>query len=87
MTTLAHQRDVPVLGSEVDGKIGMNLHFIRQGFPLIQVFLLQQVSYAIGIAEPISISVFDYGTSTKTQDELLEIIKKNFDLRPGKIVK
>ncbi|PSN44942.1 S-adenosylmethionine synthase [Blattella germanica] len=45
-----------------------------------------QVSYAIGIAEPISISIFDYGTSTKTQDELLDIIKENFDLRPGKIV-
>jgi len=48
---------------------------------------LVQVSYAIGVAEPISISVFDYGTSSKTPKELLEIVKKNFDLRPGKIVK
>lgn len=48
---------------------------------------LVQVSYAIGVAEPISITLFDYGTSTKTQKELLAVVKKNFDLRPGKIVK
>jgi len=48
---------------------------------------LVQVSYAIGVAEPLSITVFDYGTSLKTQRELLEIVKSNFDLRPGKIVK
>jgi len=48
---------------------------------------LVQVSYAIGVAEPTSISVFDYGTSSKTQKELLKIVKENFDLRPGKIVK
>lgn len=46
-----------------------------------------QVAYAIGVAEPLSITVFDYGTSHKTQQQLLSIIKKNFDLRPGKIVK
>ena len=48
---------------------------------------LVQVAYAIGVAEPLSITVFDYGTSKKTQKELLEIVKRNFDLRPGKIVK
>lgn len=48
---------------------------------------LVQVSYAIGVAEPISITLFDYGTSRKTQKELLDIVQKNFDLRPGKIVK
>lgn len=48
---------------------------------------LVQVSYAIGVAEPISISVLDYGTSSKTQKELLKIVKDNFDLRPGRIVK
>ncbi|XP_045534857.1 S-adenosylmethionine synthase isoform X1 [Papilio machaon] len=46
-----------------------------------------QVAYAIGVAEPLSITVFDYGTSHKTQQELLSIVQKNFDLRPGKIVK
>ncbi|XP_073985958.1 S-adenosylmethionine Synthetase isoform X3 [Rhodnius prolixus] len=48
---------------------------------------LVQVSYAIGVAEPISITLFDYGTSVLPQGELLSIVKKNFDLRPGKIVK
>jgi len=48
---------------------------------------LVQVSYAIGVAEPLSITIFDYGTSHKTHKELLEIVKKNFDLRPGMIVR
>jgi len=49
--------------------------------------VLVQVSYAIGIAEPLSITVFSYGTSAKSESELLQIVKKNFDLRPGCIVK
>jgi len=48
---------------------------------------LIQVSYAIGIAEPLSISIFDYGTGKLPSDELLAIVKKNFDLRPGIIVR
>ncbi|KAJ9055016.1 methionine adenosyltransferase sam2 [Entomophthora muscae] len=47
---------------------------------------LVQLSYAIGVPEPLSIFVDTYGTGTKTNEELLEIIKNNFDLRPGKIV-
>ena len=46
-----------------------------------------QVAYAIGVAEPLSVAVFDYGTSRKTQQQLLAIVQNNFDLRPGKIVK
>ncbi|XP_072515511.1 methionine adenosyltransferase II, alpha-like isoform X1 [Salminus brasiliensis] len=49
--------------------------------------VLVQISYAIGISHPLSISVFHYGTSTRDEDELLEIVQKNFDLRPGVIVK
>ena len=49
--------------------------------------VLVQVSYAIGVAEPLSVTVFDYGTGTKSSAELNEIVKKNFDLRPGRIVK
>ncbi|KAB7500072.1 S-adenosylmethionine synthase isoform type-1, partial [Armadillidium nasatum] len=45
------------------------------------------VSYAIGVAEPVSISIFHYGTSQLTSRQLLEVVKANFDLRPGKIVK
>ena len=39
------------------------------------------------MAEPLSVSVFDYGTGTKSQQELMKIVKENFDLRPGRIVK
>merc|ERR1711872_872806 len=48
---------------------------------------LVQVSYAIGLPEPLSVTVLDYGTGTKTPQELTEIVKQNFDLRPGRIVK
>ncbi|KAF9402756.1 S-adenosylmethionine synthase isoform type-1 [Mortierella sp. AD011] len=48
---------------------------------------LVQLSYAIGVAEPTSIFVDTYGTGTKPDSEILAIIKKNFDLRPGVIVK
>ncbi|XP_023676167.1 S-adenosylmethionine synthase [Paramormyrops kingsleyae] len=49
--------------------------------------VLVQVSYAIGVAHPLSISLFTYGSSQKTEKELLEIVHKNFDLRPGVIVR
>ncbi|KAI5206211.1 methionine adenosyltransferase [Aureobasidium subglaciale] len=48
---------------------------------------LVQLSYAIGVAEPLSLFVEHYGTSDKSSEELVEIIRKNFDLRPGVIVK
>ncbi|XP_070289194.1 S-adenosylmethionine synthase isoform X2 [Myotis yumanensis] len=49
--------------------------------------VLVQVSYAIGVAAPLSISIFTYGTSKKTERELLDVVNKNFDLRPGVIVR
>ncbi|XP_065883050.1 uncharacterized protein [Dysidea avara] len=49
--------------------------------------LLVQVSYAIAHAEPLAIYVDSYGTSEKTDEELIAIIRKNFDLRPGVITK
>jgi S-adenosylmethionine synthetase len=48
---------------------------------------LVQLSYAIGIPEPTSLFVETYGTSDLSSKELVEIIHKNFDLRPGVIVK
>ena len=48
---------------------------------------LVQLSYAIGVAEPLSMFIESYGTSSKTSNELVDIIRKNFDLRPGVIVK
>ncbi|CAG8707907.1 6684_t:CDS:2 [Cetraspora pellucida] len=47
---------------------------------------LVQLSYAIGVPEPLSIFVDTYGTSKKTNSELLKIINETFDLRPGVIV-
>eukprot|EP01119_Soliformovum_irregulare_P002500 TRINITY_DN12750_c1_g1_i1.p1 TRINITY_DN12750_c1_g1~~TRINITY_DN12750_c1_g1_i1.p1 ORF type:complete len:386 (+),score=121.43 TRINITY_DN12750_c1_g1_i1:35-1192(+) len=44
---------------------------------------LVQVSYAIGVPEPLSVFVDTYGTGNKSDAEILELIKKNFDLRPG----
>ncbi|KAI5926120.1 S-adenosylmethionine synthase [Camillea tinctor] len=49
--------------------------------------VLVQLSYAIGVAEPCSIYVDSYGTSNKTAEELVEIVKNNFDMRPGSIAK
>ncbi|CBX95944.1 S-adenosylmethionine synthase [Plenodomus lingam] len=48
---------------------------------------LVQLSYAIGVAEPLSMFVETYGTSDKSSEELVQIIRNNFDLRPGVIVK
>jgi S-adenosylmethionine synthetase len=49
--------------------------------------VLVQLSYAIGIAEPLSLFVETYGTSEKSSDELVRIIRSNFDLRPGVVVR
>ncbi|KAJ8365301.1 hypothetical protein SKAU_G00141320 [Synaphobranchus kaupii] len=49
--------------------------------------VLVQVAYAIGVAHPLSISLFTYGSSQKNEKELLQIVNKNFDLRPGVIVR
>ena len=49
---------------------------------------LIQVSYAIGVAEPLSINVETYGTSAgKSEEELVAIVKRNFDLRPGCLIR
>ena len=45
--------------------------------------VLVQLSYAIGVAEPLSIYVDTYGTGNKPNEELVAIIRKNWDLRPG----
>ena len=45
-----------------------------------------QLSYAIGVAKPISILVETFGTGVISQDNLKELIKNNFDLRPAAII-
>lgn len=45
-----------------------------------------QLSYAIGVAEPISIAVETFGTEKVDNKKILSIVHKVFDLRPGKII-
>merc|ERR1711920_14078 len=51
--------------------------------------VIVQLSYAIGVNHPLSIFVDSYGTATggRTDAELTDIVKKNFDLRPGCIIR
>jgi S-adenosylmethionine synthetase len=46
-----------------------------------------QVSYAIGVAAPTSISVQTFGTGRISDDRLIDLIRENFDLRPYGILK
>ena len=46
-----------------------------------------QVSYAIGVAEPTSISVHTFGTGKISEQRLTDLIRENFDLRPYGILK
>nr|AGT02615.1 methionine adenosyltransferase [Strigomonas oncopelti] len=48
---------------------------------------LVQLAYAIGVAEPLSIFVETYGTGKYDDAKLLDIVKKNFQLRPYDIIK
>ncbi|RUO47229.1 methionine adenosyltransferase [Pseudidiomarina aquimaris] len=41
-----------------------------------------QVSYAIGVAEPTSISIETFGTSPYSEEQLIALVRKHFDLRP-----
>ena len=46
-----------------------------------------QVSYAIGVAHPTSVAVNTFETGKISDDKIIEIIKKVFDLRPGAIIR
>jgi len=46
-----------------------------------------QLSYAIGVAEPTSIMLDTFGTGKLSEEELVDIIAKHFDLRPAGIIK
>ncbi|WP_166243607.1 methionine adenosyltransferase [Paenibacillus turpanensis] len=46
-----------------------------------------QVAYAIGVAQPVSIAVDTFGTGTISEDKLVELVRKHFDLRPAGIIK
>lgn len=46
-----------------------------------------QLSYAIGVARPTSITVDTFGTGKLSDEKIVEIIRENFDLRPAGIIK
>ncbi|EKE03223.1 MAG: hypothetical protein ACD_20C00234G0045 [uncultured bacterium] len=45
-----------------------------------------QLGYAIGVAKPVSIMIDTFGTGVISDDEISELIDKNFDLRPAAII-
>lgn len=45
-----------------------------------------QISYAIGVARPVSLAVDTFGTGTIPEDVIIELITRNFDLRPAGII-
>jgi S-adenosylmethionine synthetase len=46
-----------------------------------------QVSYAIGVARPLSLMVETFGTSRISDEQIVELIKEHFDLRPAAIIR
>ena len=45
-----------------------------------------QISYAIGVAQPISVLINTYETGKVSDEQILELVKKNFDMRPRGII-
>ncbi len=45
-----------------------------------------QIAYAIGVAQPVSVFVDTFGTGKLPDEEILELVKKNFDMRPKAII-
>jgi S-adenosylmethionine synthetase len=46
-----------------------------------------QVSYAIGVAKPLSVNVETFGTGKVSDEKIVELINEHFDLRPGAIIR
>ncbi len=46
-----------------------------------------QLAYAIGVAKPVSIMIDTFGTGKVSEDKLVKLVQKNFDLRPAGIIK
>lgn len=45
-----------------------------------------QLAYAIGVAQPVSISIDTFGTGQVSEDVLIDVVRENFDLRPAGII-
>ncbi|CDW57527.1 protein sams a [Trichuris trichiura] len=48
--------------------------------------VLIQIAYGIGSVDPVSLTIFSYGTSLLSEAELLDVVKSNFNLRAGAII-
>ena len=46
-----------------------------------------ELAYAIGVAEPVSIMIDTFGTNQIPEERIIELVRKNFDLRPAAIIK
>ena len=46
-----------------------------------------ELAYAIGVAKPVSVAVETFGTGKTSDEKIVEIIEKVFDLRPAAIIK
>ncbi|MGL5150197.1 MAG: methionine adenosyltransferase [Clostridium sp.] len=46
-----------------------------------------QLAYAIGVAKPVSIEVETFGTSSLSEEKIISVVEKCFDLRPGAIIR
>jgi S-adenosylmethionine synthetase len=77
--------------SKVDRSAAYAARWIAKSLVAAQLCqrVLVQLSYAIGIAEPLSIFVDSYGTvlNGRTDRDLLAIVRNNFNLRPGHIIR
>ena len=45
-----------------------------------------QISYAIGVAQPVSVRVNSFGTGKIADEKILELVEENFDMRPKAII-
>ena len=46
-----------------------------------------QIAYAIGVAQPVSISIDTFGTGKVAEEKLVELVRRHFDLRPAGIIR
>lgn len=46
-----------------------------------------QIAYAIGVAQPVSVSINTFGTGAISDEKILKLIEEHFDLRPSSIIK
>ena len=76
-----------IVAAKLAARVLVQVHSNKLWLCVLIPCVCDQVSYAIGVAKPLSIFIDTYGTGTKPDKELLAIVEKNFDLRPGCIIR